>query len=444
MVRLGRGYRGRGRRDEAFRAPWLVFWVAFVVRVGYIVVTHRYRIPAYLDHFSYGWEMGRVGRALATGHGYADPFQGHTGPTAWVTPLYPMLVGGVFRLFGVYTPLSAFVLLAVNSVFSAYTARTTWEIGVRCFNPRIAVWAAWIWALYPAAMQYATKWIWEMTLTTFLFSCVLVLALRMRNVGGVAGDLEGAATVRRWACFGLLWALIALSNPSLLVFLPVCGVWILMGIPQWQQQIAGVVLAACLFLVCVSGWSYRNWLALHRFVPLRTNFGAELYLGNGPGANGIEMGYEHPAIDHAQLELYRELGEVEYSRMRGDAAKALIRERPGRFAVLCVKRAYFFWFGAPHVQEKRWSVEYGPGLHLQFTSIVGLLGLALALRRRVPAAGLFAWVFVLLPATYYLVTVHPRFRHPLEPLMVILGVFLFQSAEKSWRVRWFSRGAFAA
>ncbi len=45
-----------------------------------------------------------------------------------------------------------------------------------------------------------------------------------------------------------------------------------------------------------------------------------------------------------------------------------------------------------------------------------------------PAAGLMAWAFVLLPIPYYLVTVHARFRHPLEPLICILGVYLFQTA----------------
>jgi hypothetical protein len=62
------------------------------------------------------------------------------------------------------------------------------------------------------------------------------------------------------------------------------------------------------------------------------------------------------------------------------------------------------------------------------------MGLALALWRKAPAAGLFAWAFLLLPLVYYCVTVHARFRHPLEPLMVILGVYLFQSAEpRGWR-----------
>ena len=48
--------------------------------------------------------------------------------------------------------------------------------------------------------------------------------------------------------------------------------------------------------------------------------------------------------------------------------------------------------------------------------------------------------FVVIPFVYHFVFVQARFRHPLEPLITILGVYLFQSAEKSWRVRGFRRG----
>jgi hypothetical protein len=74
-------------------------------------------------------------------------------------------------------------------------------------------------------------------------------------------------------------------------------------------------------------------------------------------------------------------------------------------------------------------VEIGRVFNFAVISLCGLMGLGLALWRKVPAAGLMAWVFVLLPAPYYLVTVHARFRHPLEPLICILGVYLFQRAE---------------
>src|SRR5580698_2305643 len=103
-------------------APWILFWAGFLVRVAYITLAHTYRIRVFQDHFQFGWEMGRVGRALATGYGYADPFVGHTGPTAWVPPLYPLMLAAVFKVFGVYTAASAWVVLTLNSVFSAATA----------------------------------------------------------------------------------------------------------------------------------------------------------------------------------------------------------------------------------------------------------------------------------------------------------------------------------
>ena len=65
-----------------------------------------------------------------------------------------------------------------------------------------------------------------------------------------------------------------------------------------------------------------------------------------------------------------------------------------------------------------------------FLSISGLLGLALSLRRHVPAAGLFAAAFLTLPVIYYVITVQARFRHPLEPLITIFSVYLFQNADR--------------
>src|ERR1700760_1768326 len=114
------------------RAPWNVFWVAFGVRVTYMTLAHTYRIHPWDDHMLFGEEMGRVARALATGYGFADPFRGHTGPTAWVGPLFPLILAGVFKLCGVFSSLSAWMILTINSIFSALTARTVWEIGARC------------------------------------------------------------------------------------------------------------------------------------------------------------------------------------------------------------------------------------------------------------------------------------------------------------------------
>ncbi len=424
---------------ENFSAPWSLCWIALFVRIAYMTLAHTWRVRPYGDHFQFGWEMARIARALVNGYGYADPFNGHTGPTAWVTPAYPLLIAGVFKLFGVYSAFSAWVLLAIDCVLNALMVRTTYEIASRCFNANLARWSAWIWTLYPAAMQYAVKWIWEMTLTAFLFSWVLVLALRMRGIGDHPGD---GPTLRRWAIFGLLWGLIALSNPEICIMLPVTGVWILAGAGRaWPRQLGKAATAAVLCLALIAPWSLRNWRVFHHWVPLRGNFGAELYLGNGPGAVGLLMEYNHPGESVLQLRLYREMGEVAYVHMRGLKARAIIRSDWPRFLKLSAKRLYFFWFSVPHPFDDAPWVEYGRNLNYQVTSIAGLLGLALALRRRIPASGLFAWCFALLPLLYYFVTVHARFRHPFEPLIAILSVYLFQSAETSWTVRWFHGNA---
>ena len=431
------------------RAPRRIFCTAFLVRVLYLTLAHTYRIRLAEDHFQFGWEAGRIARALVTGFGYADPFGNayltHTGSTAWLPPVYPLLIAAVFKVFGVYTYASAWVLLTIQSAFSAATATATYEIAARILNRRVALWSAWIWALYPAAMQYAVRWPWEMTITTALFTWVLVLALRMRNIGESSqrGQLTtgNRQLTASWLLFGLLWGLIALSNSTLLIFLPICGIWILLptlGASFMQSHrmsgiartLFGPAAAALIFLACIAPWTIRNAQVFHTFIPLRGNFGAELYMGNGPGSNGFLMEYLHPFQDPYQLGLYANFGEVRYVAMRSAAAKAYIASDPAHFATDVGRRIYFFWAGVPHPTDEAWYNELGRTLNFAFISIAGFLGLGLALTRRIPAAGLFAWAFLLLPIPYYLVTVHARFRHPLEPLICILGVYLFQSAER--------------
>ncbi|MGD0831614.1 MAG: hypothetical protein ABR907_11755, partial [Terracidiphilus sp.] len=239
-------------------------------------------------------------------------------------------------------------------------------------------------------------------------------------------------TWMRWLGFGLLWGLIALSNPSLLLFLPVSGLWMLARRGKnWSAHLPKAVVAGLLFFAVIAPWSWRNQRIFHQFVPLRTNFGAELYMGNGPGATGVMMLYNHPINNLRQFKLYRQMGELRYTAWRGELAKEAIGADQARFLRLCLTRVYFFWFGVPNADLSALA-NFGRGLNYGFTSVAGLLGLGLALRRRIVGGGLFAAAFLLLPAIYYVVTAHARFRHPLEGLITLLGVYLFQQAEWRW------------
>jgi uncharacterized protein (DUF486 family) len=114
--------------------PWQLFWLALVIRLAVIVIFHYYNVRTSEDHFGFGYEMGRIARALATGHGYADPFHGHTGPTAWIAPVFPLILSGIFKIFGVYSKLSALAILSFDSLISALIVPLVWETGERCFG----------------------------------------------------------------------------------------------------------------------------------------------------------------------------------------------------------------------------------------------------------------------------------------------------------------------
>ena len=423
--------------ERGLRLPWRMFWAGLAVRVLYITLGHSYHFRAFEDHFQFGWEMGRIARAVATGRGYSDPFFAPSGPTAWCPPIYPLLLAGVFKLFGVYSAASAWVILTVNSIFSALTAVAVYEIANRSFGRSVALWSGWIWALYPAAMQYAVHWVWEMAVTTCLLSFVLVLALRVRGVGENAPPADRQKTAL-WAGFGVLWGVIGLLNPSLLIFLPACGLWMLWGERhELLPGIARAVMAAVLCAACIAPWIWRNWEVFHAFIPMRPNFGAELYASSLESNDGFPWGAAvsiYPATP--DQERYRAVGEIAFCKERGEMAKANFRAHPGRFAEYTRKRIYFFWIGVPHPIEKSFLTEVFRELNYSFLSLSGLLGLALAIRRRRPAIALYASAFLLLPLVYYFVTVQARFRSPLEPLICILGVYLFQSADRSRSWSW--------
>jgi len=405
---------------------WIVI-IAFAVRFGYIVIGHTYRfrsdkkglaVQASEKDFDFGFEMGRIGRSLAEGQGFSSPFNDTTGPTAWEPPLYPFLIACVFRLFGIYSRTSALVLLSLNSIFSALTCIPIFLIAKRCFDERVAVWTSWTWALLPSVIFWCTRWVWETSLAALLLAIIFLLALEMAERDGM----------KPWLQFGLLWGVAALTNTALLSFLPVSGLWV------WYQRarlgkrsLAGVVLASVIFAACATPWLVRNHGVFGKFVFIRSNFGAELRLGNGPGADGTWMDYLHPTKNVLEMRRYRDLGELAYVAERKREAVAYIREDYARFAALSVKRFIYYWAGLPKAGENPVSAFFRKSLFLA-SSVLAFWGLGRALRQHRPGAWLFFWLVVFYPLVYYFVFPHPRYRHPIEPELGILILYVISEA----------------
>ena len=184
-----------------------------------------------------------------------------------------------------------------------------------------------------------------------------------------------------WIQFGLLWGIAALANTSLLAFLPASGLWA--WYRRWQRgkpSLAGVVLSALLFAACIAPWMARNYRTLG-VMSLRSNFGAELRIGNGPGADGTWREYLHPTQNVYEMRRYRQMGEIAYVAERKREAMAFIREDYPRFLGLCLKRFIYYWGGVPRLSEIPALAPIKNSVFLA-SSVLAFWGLGRALRKQ--------------------------------------------------------------
>jgi len=392
--------------------------VAFAIRVLWIAFAHTYRVRTNEHNFGFGWETGRIAYSLAHGMGFSSPFGGNTGPSAWTAPIYPWIVSIAFRLFGSYSRAAAFSLLTFNSVFAALTSWTIYRTARRVFNSNVAIWAGWIWALYPDTIFWSVKWIWETSLSTFLLSLLFMLTIEM------AGDERVAS----WLGYGLLWGLEALTNPSALSFLPFAGGWLAYQLQRRGKPfLAPAALGAVVFWMTIMPWLVRDYAAMGHFVLVRDNAGNELWIGNNPLAQGQYVLALHPSRNPQVLANYQAMGEWAFCAEQGRRAREWIAQNPGRFATITARRVWFFWNGLPRL-AKYPSLSEIKNSHILLLSVVGIWGLLLAIKRRVHGIFLFSTLLVFYPLVYYICFPEPRYRHPIDPQLIILGVYLVSEA----------------
>ena len=101
------------------------------------------------------------------------------------------------------------------------------------------------------------------------------------------------------------------------------------------------------------------------------------------------------------------------------------------FLGVSFKKFVYYWAGVPKLSNFP-PPEVKNALFLA-SSILCFWGLLRALRKRKPGAWLFFWLLLCYPLVYYVVFPHARYRHPIDPEIGILAVFLINEAEKKPR-----------
>jgi 4-amino-4-deoxy-L-arabinose transferase-like glycosyltransferase len=387
--------------------------IALAVRLAVIpFLYHDWTDPFVLDH----WAFGLVARSLATGHGFGNVFA-NTGPTAVLPPVYCYLLAGLFKIFGLETTPSIIAALSLNSLFSALTCIPVYLLAQRALGPRVAKWAGWGWAFSPYGIYYGADWAWSTCLVTLELASLFFFAWR----------LEKSCRRGEWLLFGALCGIAALTEPVTLAVLPLLGLWTLYRRfcqrQPWKFQTIAAALAG---IAVLAPWIVRNYQVFHRFIPVRSGFGLELYIGNNGYSTRWVNSALHPNHSDAELQEYESVGEMAYMDHKLQQAEDYVRAHPTWYAWMTLRRVVYMWTGYWSFSREYLKDEPldPPNILVSTTmTILGLLGLWRLVHFDSSLAIRFAIVLFFFPLAYYFSHPETYYFRPLDPLIVILAAF---------------------
>jgi len=408
--------------DQRIELRWrlpVVVLAAFAIRLIVVISYFRQLPDANLHYEQFGWEVGWVARALASGHGFSSPVYPITGPTAMVPPLYTFLLAGIFRLFGIYTLTSGFIILSLNSLFSSLNCIAVYFSARYSLGRRSAMVAAWAWAFYPFAIYFSADRVWEYSLTSLLFTTCFCIAQRIHS----------ASKWTAWAGFGLLYGLTAHSNPCVLSVFP-----FLLALALWKSRNAGLpwlrngAAAAFALVLALTPWTIRNYRALHVLCPVRDDYWINIYAGNYDNTSPINPPSNpsaHPPSNPAEMQKFLDMGEIPYLAEKHALAAAWIRSHPADFVHAIARRAVYYWTGYWSFRAEYLAIEPTELPNMFYVCSVTLLvglGIRRLWRQNRSALPPYLVLILIFPITYYLSLVLMDYREPIEPAIVVLAV----------------------
>jgi 4-amino-4-deoxy-L-arabinose transferase-like glycosyltransferase len=371
----------------------VVFLVALAIRIW--VLSQLLPQKAWEYFYRYN-EPSRIAWALVSGFGFSSPWPNTPlAPTAQQPPVYPFLIAGIFKLAGAYSYPSLCIGVGLNAVLSSLTAVMILRLGKRDFGSLAGVLAAWVWACWMYEAAAAVR-LWESSLSALLLLLALFLLPKLQKPHPLP-----------WLAFGFLAAVAGLTNTTLLAVFPFFWGWLWVSYRQRGRSCGKPILASLgVFLLTLLPWSIRNYEVFHRLMPVRDNFGLELWIGNH---EGVTHRYDNdfPILDPTE---YNRLGEIGFMESKRNIALQFIGQHPAEFLRFSGRRILLYWSAPDPVA---WSL----------VSLLAWVGLILALRRKGLEAMPYAAVLLFFPVAYYVTHSFPTYRHPIEPVMLLFAAY---------------------
>jgi 4-amino-4-deoxy-L-arabinose transferase-like glycosyltransferase len=416
---------------------FLIMLVAFIVRATY----NRWDYMGESTPADYGYEASQIAASIATGHGFGNPYPLiHTGASALMPPVYIYLLAGIFKVFGVHSTASYLAATTLTGLFSTLICIPIFFLGKRAAGDAAGLGAAAFWAIFPSGVMLtagAISGVWDSALTALLAAFVLLATLRVRDSDRTAA----------WIGYGLLCALSLETSPTILSVLPFLFLWLAWHLYQHRRKWLRLpAVAAVMIVLGCAPWAARNWFTFHQFIPFRSNFGLELWLGNNQYEDhNLFPDARRPDTSWIDTRRMAEVGEIAF--MREKKAQALEHIETHRLETLhsVYMRFIVIWTGTSVRVKDVWPMMTWPnriafGINALLV-VCGWAGLWAMFRLRSPLAWPFFAYLAFYPAVYYVTHATLRYRHPVDPALTVLASYAIACAVRAVARRntWFYR-----
>lgn len=424
------------RRNTARMLFWMVF-VALAIRMTVAwCVTYQNCMTPTMNYWWMGQEQGHVAESIVKGHGFGNPLYTPTGPTAWFAPMYPYILAGIFKLFGVFTTTSCLVILFFQSLISALTCLPIFFFARRAFGYGAALAAGWAWVVYPYSVYWPVYRIWDTWLTTLFLAILFCVILKLAD--------SPKPKVSHWIGFGIFAGFAALNDPVVFGVLPFLALWAVWRLhKQNKRWFAPAVASVLAVIFTISPWMIRNAVVFHKFIPIRDNLPLEFRVGNNGDASEpltITAGPWVPWVDNTEWNEYTQMGELAYFHLKGQQAAAYIEAHPLWYAGVTARRVLYIWTGFwsysaqyRHDPDANHEIDLITVPLLALLSVLTFMGLRRTYRERGPTvAAPYAVFLVFFPLVYYLTHVGGWYRCPMDPIILTLGAYEVHSLAAAW------------
>ncbi len=413
-----------------------------LVVAGIIVAGIALRMLGWISLIPRTSETWHVAVSLATTRQFADVFRPGSGPTAHVAPVMPLLIAGVYKLFGVSTPAAEWVLCLIAAVLIGVSIGFAYLLMRALGMPsRARIAAVALCALLPIqfAMEVRELKVWESPLAVAGLIGLLVLVVRL--------DTRGVRRVAETIPVLVIAGFLALLSPPVgLAGFVVIAILVVRRIAfrQWPAVAAlTIVITACF----IAPWALHNRAALGQTILTRSDPGLELAVGlndtmlnatDHRAAMNARLLEIHPITPNGYAAMQAAGGEVAYNAVLARQTSAWISAHPEGAAILLARhiREYFIpppWFFSPFGTKDSPSAAIRCA-YLGVTVLLAIFGMpVLIARNRQYVYVLAAAAILVMP--YLLVQPILRYRYLIYTLSVFLAVDVVAALWARYRQR---------